>query len=147
MRLSVLFLVLFGLACSSDNEKDEIFEINSFYNCEEGLIEDASLLESELTGKWKWIESNCSFCLDPRPTKADKLVMAQFKLDMTYSLMEDSKIISEGVWSIDESESMFYVSFVPKPAYLDGSIQICGDQLISDARPWDGGAYLFVRED
>lgn len=147
MRLSVLFLVLFGLACSSDNEKDEIFDINSFYNCGEGVIEDSSLLSSELTGKWRWIESSCSFCIDPRSEKADKFVVAQFKSDNTFLVTEDSKVISEGVWSIDESESIFYVSFDPRPAYLDGSIQICGDQLISDARPWDGGAYLFVRED
>ncbi|PWL39655.1 hypothetical protein DKG77_02145 [Flagellimonas aquimarina] len=141
MKISVLFLVLFSLACS--NDKDEIFEISSFYECNKDDIEIAS----ELTGKWKWIESSCSFCINPKPIKADKLVVAQFNTDNTFLVMEDQEIISEGVWSIQETDDFFYVSLDPISAYLDGSIQICADQLISDARPWDGGAYLFDRED
>ncbi|SNY95235.1 hypothetical protein [Flagellimonas pacifica] len=142
MRFFLLLVVLLGLGCSND---DENFEIDSFYDCKKGTEKDFSISSSEVIGKWKWIESSCSFCLDPKPYRADKKVIAEFKSDKTYMVVEDSKVVSEGTWDIQEKQSIFIMVLDPKPKYLDGTILVCQNQLISDARPWDGVGYLFTR--
>lgn len=145
MRL--FFLLLFILVLASCEKESQ--NKNSFGTCKaDGMVTDVQRTNARLIGTWKWTKSDCGLCIEPGVREADKNITASFTSDGTFLVREDSETIEEGTWELLESYGGFFISLEPKrPSYLDGSIRVCDKELISDARPWDGAAFLFVKVD
>ncbi|MEP3208224.1 MAG: hypothetical protein ABJN95_03495 [Maribacter sp.] len=145
--MKIIFVLLFVLCIVSCDSKSS--DDNSFGTCDaDGVFTDIQLAENQLLGIWKWTKSTCGFCSNPGVYEADKEVFASFKSDGSFSVSEDSKTIEEGIWTVRESENGSFISVDPKSTlYLGGSIRVCDREFISDSRPWDGPAYLFVKMD
>lgn len=143
MRTFFLSLfILFLASCEKESQNE-----NSFGTCEaDGTVTDAQSTTARLIGNWKWTKSDCGLCFNPGIREADKNITVSFATDGTFSVKEDSETIEEGTWEFLDSYGGFFISLEPKnAAYLNGSIRVCDTELISDARPWDGAGFLFVK--
>lgn len=141
--MRIVFLLLFILVSCEKESSNE----NSFGTCDaDGTVTDVERTTARLIGNWKWTKSDCGLCANPGIREADKNITASFATDGTFSVKEDSETIEEGTWEFLESYGGFFISLEPQStAYLNGSIRVCDTELISDARPWDGAGFLFVK--
>jgi len=131
--------------CTKESSKDD-----SFGTCDaDGIFEDSLSTSKLLVGSWRWTKSDCGLCSpDSSPKEANKVVIASFNTDRTFSVTEDAVLLTEGTWQVEKFDSNnFYFSLDPRPPYLDGTIRVCATELLSDARAGDGAAYLFLRAD
>jgi hypothetical protein len=142
----LVIIVVIGFCIFSCNQEE--FNINTFGKCNGGIITDSLSLSSKLTGTWKRTEQLCMCC--GKPTKANKAVITTFMSDTTFSVSENQKIITTGIWRIRKDIDGFVISIYYSQGasdghYLDGYITICDNQLLADASPNDGCKHLFIK--
>jgi hypothetical protein len=146
LKLLATVLLLFGVlfSCAKDQEV-----IRSIGDCKGGIVTDSLAMSTQLIGSWKWEEYTCSFCADQGPIKADKVVIANFGSNGYFSIIEESKTITEGQWQVLKYTSGYYIALETQGnrAYLAGTIGICNEVLIADDSPVDGPVNFFIRND
>lgn len=142
MKHIIAVMLLCWVFCSCEKE-------GSFEDCKGGVLIDSLSISTKLPGAWKWVESMCGFCPPgQQPIKSNKIVIATFKTDNTYSVTEESKIIEEGHWQVLDNNFGYYISLDNNGfGYLQCPPRICNRKLASDCRANDGSANFFVRID
>ena len=142
MRISLIsFLVIVFLA--SCEKQSEGIKASEILECSGTLNSDSSSLSTLLVGSWNWKYYSVPYTAIFN--EADKSIIAEFKADKTFIVKENSTILTQGTWSLQNNGSYSDLSTSLINEYIGGPISICGDKLFFRKSFFDGSDYVFVK--
>jgi len=143
MRNTFIIAVLIIIAIQNQSclkDKEDQIDINQFWNCYSSQNYDSSKLASKLIGSWKLTVSNAAL------PAAEKDVIVNLTALGTYTVIENSVIITKGNWKLKITDGSYYELDLDEPSsYLHGRILLCDNQILFNASYIDGADNLFVR--
>jgi hypothetical protein len=135
-------LSVFIISCSK-KDKLEYIDYQQFRACSAPKKHDSTKLTIEIVGTWKWT-TRASEMLGA--TKADKEIFLNLTPAGTFTVTENSVIITEGKWCIGIEDHFSYGLNLDKPSnYLSGIIYLCDNQVLFNDSYRDGSDNIFVR--
>lgn len=142
MRISLIsfLLIVFLASCEKQSESVKASEI---LECSGSLSSDSASLSTLLVGSWNWKYFSVPYTAIFN--EADKSIMAEFKPDKTFIVKENSTVIAQGTWSLQNNGSYTDLSTSVINEYIGGPISICGDKLFFRKSFFDGSDHVFVK--
>ncbi len=139
MRLIIIILTLTLILNSC---KKETINLNDFWQCNKSQNLDTTAIASKLTGSWTWKKQSCFW--SGKTIRADKAVKVTFNSNRTFSLSENSIIVTQGIWKLKIVDSNMYGLDLTQPSeYLYGRILFCSDEVLFNDSYIDGCDNLF----
>ena len=141
MRLALICLTIVAGLISCKKEK---LDINSFWFCHQSLNLDSAQVTSRLAGSWIWAKQSCFWT--GVTISADKNVKLTFKTDQTFSVTEESNMLTQGTWKLKQVDGSSWGLDISSPSeYLFGRILFCGNQVLFNDSYIDGCDNLFKK--
>jgi hypothetical protein len=127
------------LSCKKDR-----LDFASFWQCSSSQNLDSTAISSKITGSWKWTKQSC-FSVG-KTTRADKDIKVTFNSNGTFTVLENSSIITQGNWTLKIIDSNMWGLDLSVPStYLYGRILFCNNQLLLNDSYRDGCDNLFEK--
>ena len=146
MKLTLIIttlLVLTFMTNSCSKKKSLQINMKQIWNCNDSQKFDSIKLASKLIGTWKWTSSANEL---EGTKKADKDVKVTFTSSGTFSISENSTIVTDGNWKLKMKDSPIHGLVLDKAStYLDGRILLCEDEVLFNDSYIDGTDHLFTR--
>ena len=149
---SLIFLFLAD-SCKKENDASNgnglfLFDKKQFYDCSASQNIDSTILSNQLIGTWKW-----TYFLNEKGSdgkaisgKANKDVKVTFSDAGTFSVSENSAVITQGNWNvIFEDNNGFKLNLSTPSSYLFGSILHCSNQIFFNGSYLDAPDYVFTK--
>lgn len=112
-------------------------------DCHYAQNDDSTKLTDKLIGNWQWTYHYSEL---QGTTKADKDVKLTFTASGTFSVTENSIVITDGNWKIKYAENNgFKLDLSHSSRYLHGIILLCDNEVLFNSSYVDGNDYLFER--
>lgn len=139
------FIVISLLTQFCSKDKLDQIDTKQLWDCYKSQNYDSTKLASNLIGTWKWTEYYAEI---PRTNKANKDVFLNLTKTGTYTVTENSVVITQGNWNLRVVDFDNYELELNKPStYLYGRIVLCENQVLFNNSYIDGSDNLFVRTD
>ena len=123
--------------------KKEI-DILSFAQCHDSQHLDSITISNRLTGSWKWSKQSCFW--SDKTVKANKTVQVTFNSNTSFTISENSNVISQGTWKLKIVDSNSWgLDLSLASEYLYGRIFLCNNQVLFNNSYIDGCDNLFNR--
>jgi len=136
-----IIISLLSQFCSKDNL--EKIDTKQLWNCYKALNYDSTKLAIKLIGTWKWTAYQAEI---PGANNADKEVFLTLTKTGTYTVTENSVVITQGNWNLKIVDFNSYELAVNEPSvYLYGRILLCENQVLFNNSYIDGSDNLFTR--
>lgn len=143
MRL--LLLILPSALLFTSCKKDSI-GIVSIWQCNSVQNLDSAAISKKITGSWKWMKYSCFDA--GKNIVADKNIKVTFNTNLTFTVFENTSIVSQGNWVLKIIDSNIWGVELSLPSdYLYGRILFCGNQLLFNNSYKDGCDNLFLKQD
>lgn len=143
-KITCLLISIIALLSFISCRKDELNKL--FYTrCETIEIKDVSQVKAKLIGKWKWQKATNVWI--SYYYFADRQTFLEFKLDDTYTIIENDSIIDQGTYSINDESGGFEIEKSGSNLYMYGHIYFCEDLVAFSDMVRDGSNYVFKRTD
>ena len=141
MKLILLVLtVCTGIISCKKNTPD----FSSFWQCNNSQNLDSTSITDKLLGSWTWTEQSCYWT--GKTTKADKDIKVTFNSNTTFTVRENSAIISQSNWKLKIVDSnMWGLDLTTPSLYLYGRLLFCNNQVLFNDSYRDGCDNLFVK--
>jgi hypothetical protein len=134
----LIFISIFiFIGCKKDN-----IDVNSFQNCNNSFRLDSAATANKLSGSWLWLKQSCDGGVSK---KADKNIKVTFNSIGTFSVMENTTVITQGNWKLELVNGNWELNTNSLSQYLDGRILFCDNQLLFSASNKDGCDNLFTK--
>lgn len=155
MRLiAIIFLALPVLLAGCKKEKAdripvtgsaEEVDFQRIYDCHDRENPYPSQINANIEGTWVWENLNCP--QTQTSSQPDKYVVIDFNDGGLYKVFENSKLISEGDWSLESDGLEGWLIIASDPnEYIKGYAYICGNELVLTTAHLDGCNYYFKRD-
>lgn len=120
-------------------------DIPAMWDCHRALNPDSASISEGLVGTWIW--KTQQYILTEKVTKpADKKIKVTFRADRTYTIEEESTIITQGTWGLKpEDYTAWGLDLSSRSTYLYGRILLCKNQVLFNNSYIDMSDYLFTR--
>jgi hypothetical protein len=141
MRYIVFLLAapLLLLSC----KKNEL-DIAEIWHCNNAQQLDSAAIIVKITGSWKWTKQSCFWT--SKTTKADKDTKVTFNPNASFTVTENSSIITQGNWGIKRIDNNNWgLNLSSASTYLYGLILFCDNQLLFNDSIIDGCDNLFEK--
>jgi hypothetical protein len=130
---------LITLSCKKDS-----LDIASFWQCASSQNLDSTAISNKIAGSWKWTKQYCFSA--GKTMRADKDIKVTFNTNGTFTVLENSTIITQGNWTLKVVDSNLWELDVTAPStYLYGRILICNNQVLFNDSYRDGCDNLFEK--
>lgn len=137
--LIILIICLGLISCKKDT-----LDINSFWQCHNSQNLDSSSISNKLAGSWTWAKQSCFW--SGKTTNAKKNIKITFNLTGTFSVSENSNLITQGNWKLKIVDSnMWGLDLTSPNDYLYGRILFCDNQVLFNNSYIDGCDNLFLK--
>src|SRR5688500_14433724 len=122
--LLLLTATLFLVSC-----KKEKIDMKHLWDCNAAQNFDSTKLAAKLIGSWRWTTQSCYWT--GKTTKADKNVEVSFTASGTFSVVENSVIITQGNWKLTMVDSpVMGLDLGHFSDYLYGRILLCDNEVL-----------------
>jgi len=136
-----IFISLLTFSCSKD-KLDQI-DTKQLWDCYKSQNYDSTKLASELLGTWKWTAYHVEV---PGTNKANKDVFLNLTKTGTFTVTENSVVITQGNWNLRIVDINNYELELNNPStYLYGRIVLCENQVLFNNSYIDGSDNLFIK--
>ena len=149
---SLIFLFLAD-SCKKENDASNgnglfLFDKKQFYDCSASQNIDSTILSNQLIGSWKW-----TYFLNEKGSdgkaingKANKDVKVTFTNTGTFSISENSTVITQGNWNVFfENNNGYKLNLSVPSSYLFGSILLGENQVMFNDSYVDGSDYVYTK--
>jgi len=137
----VLFIPITAIILLSC-KKDRI-DVNKFWNCNNSQTLDSAGIAAKLSGLWLWSKKYSDI---GGTKKADKVIKVTFNSNGTFSILENSNTITQGIWKLEIQYGTEYILSLNQPSeYLHGTILFCDNQVLFTSSRSDGDDNLFTK--
>lgn len=135
----VLTICTVILSCKKDSSEN-----NSFGQCSNAQYLDSASTSTKLLGSWVWKKQAC---FSNKAANADKNVIINFNANGTFTVNENSIIVTTGSWKLEINDINYWGLDLTSPSnYLYGRIYFCEKQVIFNDSYRDGCDNLFVKQ-
>ena len=143
---SIVLLILSAIqSCKKDGESSARIDMKELWDCNAAQNFDSAKLASKLIGAWKWTAQSC-YGSGYKTNLADKNVKVTFTSTGTFTVMENSIIVTQGNWKLKIQDVTIYgLDLDHTSEYLHGRILLCDNRVLFNASYIDGCDNLFVR--
>ncbi len=123
---------------------NKALDVHAIWQCNNSLNLDSTGISKKLVGSWKWVKQSC-FEIG-KVTSADRNIKVTFNSNATFSVQENSSVITQGNWDLKiEDNSMWGLDLNSSSIYLHGRILFCDDRVLFAASYRDGCDNLFEK--
>ena len=137
LLLITIFAITF-LSCKKDT-----IDLNAFWQCNNSQNLDSAAISNKLLGEWKWTKQACYST--GKTTKADKDLRVIFGANSTFTVTDNSNIVTQGTWKLKiVDNNKWGLDLSTRSEYLYGRILFCDDQVLFNDSYIDGCDNLFV---
>ena len=137
------FIVISLLPFSCSKDKLDQIDTKQLWDCYKSQNYDSTKLASELLGTWKW---TAYYSEIPGTNKANKDVFLNLSKTGTFTVTENSVVITQGNWNLRIADINNYELELNKPStYLYGRIVLCENQVLFNNSYIDGSDNLFIK--
>jgi hypothetical protein len=141
MRFALLFFI--GIAGLVSCKKDTS-PVSKIWECNTVQSLDSIAISNKLVGSWLWTKQSCYW--EGTVKSADRNIKATFNNDFTFSVNENSVVLTQGTWRLVQIFGNHWELDVSLPSiYLYGYILFCNDQVLFNHSYIDGCDNLFSR--
>jgi hypothetical protein len=141
MRPTLILMTICAVIISC---KKEPLDINLFWQCNNSQNLDSASISNKLTGSWTWTKQSCFW--SGKTTNADKNVKVIFNSNATFSVSENTNIVTHGSWKLTIVDSNMWGLDLTSPSdYLYGRIIFCENQVLFNNSYIDGCDNLFFK--
>ena len=99
---------------------------------------------NKLSGSWIWKTYACGDNGKIHP--ADKTVKLTFSTNGTFTVNENTSMVTQGTWKIKPEDGTLYgLDLSQSSTYLFGRMLFCGNELLFNDSYVDGCDYLFTK--
>jgi len=141
---STLFLLavcyLF-FACNKGTSDNQLLR-----QCDNSQYIDSTGTATKLIGSWRLVQQRLGS--NGEVVMADKIVIATFNSDSTFTVMENSVITAQGNWKLYTfSDNTWALNLTSPSNYLYGAISFCNNKVLFTDSWVDGNDNLFEKAD
>ncbi len=142
VRLVVVSLIaMAGLTACRKHRLD----IPDMWECHQALNPDSASISKGIIGAWTW-KTQQYFLTEKFTKPADKRIKVTFRADRTYTVEEESTIITQGTWGLkQEDRTAWGLDLSARSTYLYGRILLCKNKVVFHNSYMDGSNHLFTR--
>ncbi len=125
-------------------KKNEL-DVAEIWQCNNVQQLDSAAIIVKIAGSWKWTKQDCFWT--SKTTKADKDTKATFNPNGSFTVTENSSIITQGNWGIKriDNNNSWGLNLSSASTYLYGLILFCDNQLLFNNSVVDGCDNLFEK--
>ncbi len=124
--------------------KKDTLDISLFQQCHNSQSLDSTAISNNLAGSWIWTKQSCFWT--GKTTTADKNIKVIFNSNATFSVLENSSILTQGNWGLKIIDSNMWGLDLTSPSeYLYGRILFCNNQILFNDSYRDGCDNLFTK--
>lgn len=142
MKISLAVIATVFVICAC---KKEQIDVNSFIQCHNIQNLDSTAISNKLVGSWEWVKTYCAN--SGKPKKADRTLVLTFNSNATFTLVENSNPIAQGIWKLKiVDNNLWGLDLTTLSNYLYGRIFFCDNQVLFNNSYVDGCDNLFTRK-
>lgn len=141
MRQVLLLLIIFliFLSCKKNNDR-------TLWECGNSQFLDSALISNKIIGSWVWTKQLCGDG-NGNVMTATKNIKITFNSNTTFTVLENSSIITQGNWKLKIVDSNIWgLDLTSSSEYLYGRILFCNNQVMFNDSYKDGCDNVFVKE-
>ena len=141
MKFYFLILIVCLITFSCKKAKKE-----SIWECDSTQFLDSTAISNKIAGSWLWTKQLCGDGAG-KIISANKNVKVNFYLNKTFTVMNNTSIITQGNWDLKIVDTNSWgLDLTSSSEYLYGRILFCNSQIMFNNRYIDGCDNVFVKE-
>lgn len=151
----LVFAAALGLNSCVKEKADKInpstivqpIDVNGIRNCHLADNPYPSQISANIEGTWVWVSKACIGRGGSETFSAGKYVVITFNDGGLYKVFEDSKLVSEGTWTLSQSGNDAWNIVTTSPTtYLHGNVWLCNNEVVFSSGYVDGCDYYFTKK-
>lgn len=121
-------------------------DFQRIYDCHDRENSLPSQINANIEGTWVWESLTCP--QTQTTSLPDKYVVIDFNDGGLYKVYENSKLISEGDWTLqsDGTTTGWLIVASSPNEYIKGYVYLCNNELVLTTAHLDGCSYYFKRD-
>lgn len=137
LLLSAICLIVF--ACDKNGSDNQLL-----WQCSDNKNLDSTATATAIVGSWRLIQQRLGST--GKVVMAEKVVVATFNADATFTVRENSSVTTQGNWKLLMfSNNMWALDLTSQSNYLYGAISFCNDKVLFTDSFVDGNDNLFEK--